>query len=91
MNNTALQRLLEERKLHNDYVDCFGLQYSNYDICYTGSYFGYVCQSDAPSTTEHEYTWQSFEEMLDDTIEEVGKTWREVLEETSPDKLFVAW
>lgn len=93
MNKNALTRVLEEASLHHDSPDCFELFHGKYTLFYSGSFYGYVYVTEDPDSdqNEHEYTWKSFDEMLDDTIDEIGKTWREVLEETPSNKIYIGW
>ena len=92
MSENALTRILEERQLHGYSPDGFYLLYGEYTINYCGSYYGYVYREDDPNPDyEHEYGWHSFEEALDSTIEEIGKTLREILRETPADMIDVHW
>ncbi len=93
MADNALTRILNECSLHNDSPDCFELFYGKYTLFYSGSFYGYVYETNDPDSdqNEHEYTWGSFDEMLDSVVDEIGKTWRDVLEETASDKIFIGW
>ena len=92
MSDNALTRILEERQLHGYTPSSFYLLSGEYTVFYSGSYYGYVYREDDPDTNnDHEYGWHSFEEMLDSTIDELGKTWREVLIETPADKISIGW
>lgn len=70
------------------------LEYQNYIFLYAGSYFGYVWKKTdkyewGDPDTEHEYGWRSFEEFLNDTMTEVGMTFREVLAAVPAEEIIV--
>ncbi len=88
MNKTALDVVLEIYE-RDGYVDYFEIFHSKYTLFYSGSYYAYVYETNDPDRDENEreITWDSFEEMLDDEIEEIGMTWREALLATPADKV----
>ena len=86
MPKNALEALLEQRQLHS-YVSFFEVEYGGYTIYYAGAYFGLIYETAKGDVEEREFCWDSFEEMYDCYIKEVGKTWREVLEATPADKI----
>ncbi len=84
MKKTALDAFLEQYRANGGWLTTGNIKYQNYIFLYAGSYYGYVwektekCEWGDPNT-EHEYGWDSFEDFLNDTMTEVGMTFREVL------------
>ena len=81
MKKSALDAFIE-RYNSGDLVGC-DVTYCGYIFQYTGNFWGYVWKTGETGRenpdTEHEYGWNSFEEFLDDTMTEVGATFREIL------------
>ena len=91
MRKTALDAFLERFHANGGWLDHGVIDYENYIFQYAGSCFGYVCEKAEDGIedydTEHEYGWNSFEEFLDDTMTEVGMTFREVLAAIPAEKI----
>lgn len=83
MSKNALEFILAEYEKRGGLLEQFDFEFRNYLFLYAGPYFGYVCEKAEDGLedydTEHEYGWSSFEEFLDDTMTEVGMTFRKVL------------
>lgn len=84
MKKTALELALERYKENGGWLTSMNIQYGDFIFLYAGTYYGYVWKKDEADgledpDTEHEYGWTSFEEFLNDTMTEVGLTFREVL------------
>ncbi len=83
MSKNALEFILAEYEKRKGVLDKFDFEFENYLFLYAGPYYGYVWEKAEDGLenpdTEHEYGWNSFEDFLDDTMTEVGTTFREVL------------
>lgn len=79
---------MEQYRRHG-YVDMFEFEYSKYLLYYAGAYYGYIYETEVGDVEERKFCWDSFDEMLGCVIEEVGKTWREILEELPAEKVSV--
>ena len=84
MKKTALDAILAKYEANGGWLAEANVKYGGYLFQYSGSHFGYVWRMTekyewGDPDTEHEYGWNSFEDFLNDTMTEVGMTFREVL------------
>ena len=93
MKKTALEAFLERYRENGGYLSWGEFCFGEYRFQYSGTYFGYVWKMREDGfeddDTEHEYGWHSFEEFLDDTMTEVGMTFREVLAAVPAEEIIV--
>lgn len=93
MKKTALDAFLGQFHLNGGWLTHGVIEYENYIFQYAGSYYGYVWEKAKDgleeTDTEHEYGWRSFEEFLNDTMTEVGMTFREVLAAVPAEEIIV--
>ena len=92
MEHNALTKLLEsyQRPEWGErwfFGNSFIVRYGGYCCYYEGDYWGYVWREGEEATTKREYSWRSFEDMLNSTIEELGKTWATVLHAADEEEL----
>ena len=81
--NAALDKLLaaidDDRSNRRCFVS-FTFRYGGFELDYMGRYYAYVYEgSSANTSTEDEYCWGSYEEMLDAEILQTGKKVRAML------------
>ncbi len=87
-NRSAYDVLIEQNRLHG-YISYFDFEFSGYSIDYSGSFYAYVYETENDDAEVREYCWNSFEEMLDSEIEEIGMTMKEVLTKLPPDAIYI--
>ncbi len=83
--NTALSRLtdaIQNEKSGGRAILSFAFNYNGYAIAYMGRFYAYVYEGSCNNTsTEDEYGWDNYDEMLSETILETGKSISEMLSE----------
>jgi hypothetical protein len=76
--NTALSRLrdaIQNEKAGGRAIQSFTFRYNEHVIAYMGRFYAYVYEGSRDNTaTEDEYGWDSYEEMLNETILETEKS-----------------
>lgn len=80
MKKSLLDLLLERHGKNNEEVTGIYLTYNGFVFDLQHPFWGYVWEeARGEDEMTREYGWRSMEEFLDDTMIEVGKTFREVL------------